>query len=81
VILSCGALRWGVSRGGNDGSGGRSCGYGGYGLAGFGVALFGGDLETRAILNRMNWVSTIYAELVGGAAFPFFWGYGAAWVR
>ena len=50
-------------------------------MAGFGVALFGGDLETRAILNRMNWVSTIYAELVGGAAFPFFWGYGAAWVR
>ena len=50
-------------------------------MAGFGVTLFDGDLETWAIPNRMIWVSTIHAELVGGTAFPFFWGYGAAWVR
>ena len=50
-------------------------------MAGFGITLFDGDLETRAILNRVVWVSAIHAELVGGAAFPFFWGYGAAWVR
>ena len=50
-------------------------------MAGFGITLFDGDLETRAILNRVVWVSAIHAELVAGAAFPFFWGYGAAWVR
>ena len=76
MILSLGALRWGVSRGRNDGSSkGRCGGHSGHGVnvgALFAVTLFGRALKTWTILNRVIWVSTIHAEFVGDAAFSFF---------
>jgi len=75
VILSLGALRRGFSRRGNDGNGGvRSGGYGVDVSTLFAVTPFGGILKTWTILNCVIWISTIYAELVGDAAFSFFLG-------
>jgi len=83
VILSLGALRWGVSRRGNDSDGrgwSRCRGYGRY--RGYGRVIktvlvntfFGDALETWAILNRMVWRTAVHTEFVGGAAFSFLLG-------
>ena len=89
MILSLGALTWGVSRGRKD-SGSRWSRWrrrrsgSGYSMnvgALFGVTLLGSALKTWAILNRVISIAAIHAEFVGKAALSFLLGYGAAGVR
>ena len=43
-------------------------------MVGLCMAFFNGASETGAILDRVIWIGTIHAELVGDAAFSFFLG-------
>ena len=77
MILSLGALRWGVSHGRRNDCSSRGSGYrryGGYNIVGFCMAFFNCASETGAILDLVIFVAARHAEVISFVVRSFLLG-------